>query len=545
MGIGVPLLRLWHMLSGKAGPDRLWIVEKPIWFCYRRTIALWSGARRVWTDLLGFFDREVVSWLLLAVYAIVGAACLHPWLGVQRAIDGVILAVFLFWAMMLAAFAHANLQEQMLRVLPAFPVWFPLLVGSFAVLLLVTVAMFLGSLLLLPLALLAMLLGLICSWWRARHGVTVRCTKGECRSGRRFFRDLQIRYVCPGHCGARYGFLVPSHLGLFYHDCTCGARLPAWGRLRRRPIGNGKTLESTLEKVCPNGHPWGIGSEALPSHFIAMVGGPSTGKTCFLTMALELILCARHGRADLAASWENPQDAADHGGRIGILSQGKKLPATQRGIPDALTLRLMRNRREERLYLYDAAGEEFTSMERGLSEELIFFQDLNGVILLIDPLALPKVQPQVRARAGSHWEALQVSQVPLGVIVSNLRRNVRRFLEMGRSGRHDVPVAVVLGKADFPVVAGRIMPTGTAGPGGGCSAEETARTAHRLCRETLIDWGAENEVVALEADFRRLRYFGCSSLGRTPDDSGRPFVAEGVLAPLFWLLDRQDEGHNS
>jgi hypothetical protein len=299
-------------------------------------------------------------------------------------------------------------------------------------------------------------------------------------------------------------------------------------------------MEDTLEKVCPSGHPWGITTDPLPSQFVAVVGGSSAGKTCFMTMAVESLVHAPHGRKGLKVSLESEYDAAEHRTRAAMLAEGKKLPPTQRGIPDALVARFDEvQKHSSRLYLYDAAGEEYTGMERESAQELVFFHDLTGLILLVDPLSLPKLADQGRAADGAQWEACQVSQVPLRVIVSSLSRNVRKFLQCGRSGRRDIPVAVVVNKADFPIVSARI---GAEAIGRASEASSPAAgdgVEHRLCRQALMEWGAENEVVSLESDFPRIRYFSCSSLGRAPDESGRPFVADRVLPPLFWLLDEK------
>jgi hypothetical protein len=62
------------------------------------------------------------------------------------------------------------------------------------------------------------------------------------------------------------------------------------------------------------------------------------------------------------------------------------------------------------------------------------------------------------------------------------------------------------------------------------------RTEHALCRKALEDWGATSEVESLDNEFTLIRYFSCSTLGRAPDDSGRPFVPDRVLRPVAWLL---------
>jgi hypothetical protein len=178
---------------------------------------------------------------------------------------------------------------------------------------------------------------------------------------------------------------------------------------------------------------------------------------------------------------------------------------------------------DERLYLYDASGEEYIGLEREAGAEMTFFQDVSGILLMVDPLAL--VRP--RFGAGSDNDPSGVSQIPLRVVVGSLCRNVRRFLRYGYGGLTEIPLAIVVTKADCPEVVGRI---------GADAIRRDGSTEHEACRQALVEWGAGDQVVTLERDFRTIRYFCSSALGRTPDDSRTPFVARGVLPPLIWML---------
>jgi len=517
----------------KAPTRRLWVIEKPLWLFLRCASTLWRLTRRVWTGLMRFLNRDFTSIAVLCAYSLGGALFLSfwpptaRWLGIHRTVDVVLVTVFLLWGGMFLVWMHERVQEHALRFLPAvlsLPLWVPPLMLLLLLVSVVTVTLLALSLAAMPMGAAAMLVGLLYSWWRRRHGITVRCTKGECLSGQLRFRDLEVQYVCPGGCGARYGYLMPSHFGLFFHNCTCGARLPAARFLRDRVTKDGTQIEETLQKVCPKGHPWGIGSEALPSRFLCVVGGTSAGKTCFMTMAVQHLM-------NDGARCETGADSTKHGDRYKILKQGRLLPPTQRGVPEAIVLRLHRNKKNEaRLYLYDAAGEEYSRVERGGQEEFVFFQDLTGVILILDPLGLPKLHQDIGDQHSTRWEALKVSETPLEDVVASLRRNVRKFLKCGRSGRASVPLAVVINKADVPEVGERV---GTVI----VRQVSSETTEHDLCRKALLNWGARSEVAALEHEFALIRYFSCSTLGRIPDDSGTPFVPERVLQPLDWLMN--------
>lgn len=534
------------MTSGKT--RRLWMVEKPFWLLVRRTLVLWQWAVSIWSGVMRFLNSDAPSLVILCSYAVAGAVLLsrwpvsRNWLGLHRNVDIILLTIFILWSLMFLIWSHQRLQEQVLRWIPASlsaPIWLPPLLILFILLTITTGFILAFSIALTPLGVLAMLVGLLYSWWRSRHGITVRCTKGECLSGHRRFRDLEVNYVCPNGCGGRYTFLIPSHLGLIYHNCTCGAKLPALPLLRKRKNKEGKSVENTLKKVCPSGHPWGIGSEPLPSYFVAVVGGQSAGKTCYMTMAVQGILDGVKGSNRLWADFESDKDRTGHNKRLCILREGHKLPETHRGVPEAMVMRLhIDKQRDTRLYFYDAAGEEYSRLERDISEEFEFFEDLTGVILLVDPLGLPELHQKIKTKSSAAWKSLGVSQTPFEDVVASLRRNVRRFLRYGQSGRSDVPVAVVINKVDVPIISTRIGSEAVqrASTTHNLSKEDGYGVEHQLCRTALVEWGASKEISALENDFARIRYFSCSSLGRAPDGSGQPFVAERVLPPLLWLL---------
>jgi hypothetical protein len=253
------------------------------------------------------------------------------------------------------------------------------------------------------------------------------------------------------------------------------------------------------------------------------------GKTSYLAMAVQALLDGGNRDLPVRASFESRSDELEHSERLGALSAGCRLPATQRGIPDALVLRLQRDpRQDERLYLYDASGEEYIGLERESGAEMTFFQDVSGILLMVDPLGLARSHLPV-SEGVSEDDPSGASLIPLRLVVGTLCRNVRRFLRYGYGGLTEIPLAVVITKADCPEVAGRI----------GAGANRPQDADHDACRRALIEWGAGDQVVAIERDFAAVRYFSCSALGRTPDHTGKPFVAWNVLPPLLWLLELQ------
>jgi len=304
-------------------------------------------------------------------------------------------------------------------------------------------------------------------------------------------------------------------------------------------MDNGKTLESTLKKECPRGHVWGIGTEGLPSYFVALVGGGRVGKTTYMTMVVQNLLDGQVS-SGLKATFESSEDEEQQKARWRQLSKGNKLPSTQVGVPQAAVLRLRaRDVGNTRLYLYDAAGEEYRKVTREADREFVFFQDLTGVILLVDPLSLPNLKSQATVEIGPQLNDFEPSATPLREVLASLRSNVTRFLRFGHSGRSDIPVAVVIGKADAPTINARVGPEAIrqAAVERGSPSSTHPDVESELCHAALLEWGADKEITTLlEHDFRRIRYFSCSPQGRVTDGSGRPFTPDRVMPPLLWLL---------
>jgi hypothetical protein len=509
---------------------RLWIVEKPLWWFGRQTAKLWRWAAGIWSGVLKFLRHESTSLAILCLYSVGGAISLfrwpasREWLGLYRLIDVALLAIFFLWAVMFLVWTHKDVRENLIRWLPAVlssPLWiWPFLV-ALVVMAALSAAMLAGSLLVTPVGGVAMLAGLAHVWWRRRRGITLPCTYSDC-----LFGDLDLRYLCPD-CGTGYACLIPSHLGLLYHKCSCGTRLPALRWLRRRRA-------KQLKLVCPRNHPLELRDDALPARFVALAGGTSAGKTCYLEAVVAALLDPVPGAQPPPSPFSGatpecvPADWEDH------LPKGQTPRPTQNVQREATVLRFAEEARSEwRLFLFDPSGEIFSALQ-----DLPFFVRLTGIMVLVDPLGLPGL----RHLKTKYQQLCKVSSTSVDTVFATLRKNVSRYLRYGRSRRIEVPVAVVIAKTDIPEVADVV-----GRPAIEAAEEAGIKTEHDLCKGALIKWGMDAEIVNLEKKFSRVRYFSCSALGRIPYDENQPedrdaYHGDRVLPPLLWLLNQEVSG---
>ena len=514
---------------------RLWIIEKPWWMLAHQTVNLWRVIRKTQVWVLWIMNRDLFSIVTLCFYIVAapyGTWLLLPtlviWFGPGGA-SGVIYCGSILLQALVASILVRN--KKVLRWLScslATPLWLPLLVVSLGLLITVALVMFAASLLLLPLGALATLAGMAYSRRRSRQGIKLRCVHGDCKSAMSPFRDLEIQYVCL--CGNRYSYLIPSHRGFRHHHCTCGAKLITSAAGRLQISADGKITEHSMAKYCPRGHRWGQGSDPLPAHFIAIVGAALAGKTTYITMAVREML--RGAAQSPPAFFESEEDKVEHDRIVKLLDAGRS-PSyrTQRGVPSAAVLRLpVGNPTDERLYLYDASGEDCTEMDL----DFRFFDDLTGIILMADPQTFPTLRGLI-----PELEVPTTSGAQLSNVVSSLQSYISRFLRYGPSGRSDIPLAVVISKADLEIVDERVGPRAIAAEARNrrLSTAEAHEIERRLCRKALCDWGMVKEINALESSFRRIDYFAASALGRMPEANDiRPFRSDRVLPPLLWLL---------
>jgi hypothetical protein len=313
-------------------------------------------------------------------------------------------------------------------------------------------------------------------------------------------------YVCP-NCSAEHRRLVPGRWGIFRRECSCqSVALPTTvlgGRQR-------------VPQRCPEGHPMSglIGfAETLR---IALVAGPSAGKTTYLAgamLAFEEMASEKRLAVDVL-----DESSAAYSEVVGGLRQGRLPQKTQISGNPALVTEIQGDDRSRVLYAYDVAGEHYQVADQ--TRSLRFLEVPSGLILLVDPLSIPRVAEEHAAELSEARDAVRPSpEEPVRV----LERTLAALLE-GGADPGDVPIAVVIGKADaFGIDAEIEQLRGTAGEG--------------APRAWLEANGAGNFVRAVESEFGNVSWFACSALGRIPDSEDKSaFEPQGATEPLLWLL---------
>lgn len=316
-------------------------------------------------------------------------------------------------------------------------------------------------------------------------------------------------YVCPS-CSAEHRDLVPGRWGIFKRECACEkTSLPTTvlgGRQR-------------VPQRCPSGHPMSglIGyAETLR---IALVAGPSAGKTTYLAGAMLEFERLAAGRRFAIHVLEESRTA--YSDVVGGLQDGRLPQKTQISGNPAVVTEVQGDDRSRVLYAYDVAGESYQAAED--VRNLRFLEVPSGLILLVDPLAIPRVAEEHAEDLAQARDAVRPSpEEPIRV----LERTVAALSESGADPK-GVPIAVVIAKTDAFDIEAEI-------------ARQRAEAGEGAPRAWLEANGAGNFVRAVEAEFSQVEWFGCSALGRIPTEGDRrAFQPRGAVEPLLWLLARR------
>jgi hypothetical protein len=333
-------------------------------------------------------------------------------------------------------------------------------------------------------------------------------------------------YRCPD-CGAEHRRLIPGWYGILRRRCGCGSKLPTLFMLGR----------ATLPAYCPNTacqRPLSGAIGSARNLHIPIVGGPSAGKTSFV-MANLVELRERTAQGELKIEFPEKKDQLLFDACQSAFAGGQIVQKTASYSPDAFLARLEDvGGASALLYLYDAAGELFQSDDKLRGES--YYSFIHGLLILIDGFSLPRVQVQLGRALSAAAQDLKPCQDQPQDVYDRLMRKVRENSRMSKRMRN-VPVAVVVSKTDALNLAQKIQEAEPEEPSKGRTDPQARRSD--AVRAWLEKSGEGNLVRSIENDFHNVAYFACSSLGRMPDRSARPFLSKGALAPVAWLLARR------
>jgi hypothetical protein len=297
-------------------------------------------------------------------------------------------------------------------------------------------------------------------------------------------------------CPVVHWTMLPGPLGLVTRRCSCGIQLP-------------NTVSSAARKlipVCPYCRKDLVaGSGARHTLQLALIGSIGAGKTRLLdAMLIELARTLD----DIGGSIAPLNPAADQYFQQASARRQQAAPTakTQHERPVGLPFLVRKDKIGVELQVMDAAGEAFANWEE--TAKLRYLDTADGIVLVLDPLALPEIHDHLRRSqyANSILLATGDQEESYGAAIDRLRAESIPLEKRG--------LAVVLTKGDvltkLPVAAAIDLSDSVS------------------IRQWLLDNGSDLMVRRFEKDFRDVRYFVVDSMLKR--DSHTP------LNP-WWVID--------
>jgi hypothetical protein len=358
----------------------------------------------------------------------------------------------------------------------------------------------------------------------------------------------------PFRCTSEASICAPERDNAYakiWKDTTCRGKVVDPPRPFARRAKCHSCGQQTHKRLCLNCHmelPPTIGE--LASYSFAVVGAKEAGKSHYIAVLIDHWR-NRLGRAmdiELRPVGDGTRQRYAQVFRDPIFKRRTTIDATRSALanvdnrrPLIYTLTVsgknllgMRVKRKAiNLAFYDSAGEDLDSSDvMGNVNKYIYSAD--GIILLLDPLQLPRVRDQL----GSTTALPQQNTETLDIL--------ERIADLIRTG-HDlpsmrmirIPLAIAFSKLDAvePLIDSHYSVLSDADHTLGFDRDDSDAVSAEM--EALVAlWQGEALLEQVHNHFKRYRFFGLSALGCNPQADRRipRVIPRRVEDPFLWLL---------
>jgi len=279
------------------------------------------------------------------------------------------------------------------------------------------------------------------------------------------------------------------------------------------------------------------------SRTIAVIGSPRSGKSTWIAAVIRqfakgevaerfpgmsLDLLGEHSRLRYRNEFERPLLGPES-----AIGDTARAPTTMpvpnaRPEPLLLSLRLRPGSRPVVIVLHDTAGE-------GLAAASIAARSgaAGGILLLVDPLQLPKVR-----RVLAIGQRQRTERAPcFARLCAALREELREELRLPARRKFATPLAIALAKVDTVWDMFEESPMRLPSSHSGHYVEADGLDVHHEVRSWLGHWFLPEFIREVAENFPVHRYFGFSAMGNLP--AGRSDVSSyRVEDPLLWFMAR-------
>lgn len=337
-------------------------------------------------------------------------------------------------------------------------------------------------------------------------------------------------YECK--CGRAHTRLTPGVYGILKRKCECGELLPA-------TFFNGRPGLCHIEGYrakCPHCDNIIRTGEAVPI-CIPVIGGPSVGKTCYITAVMKELIEDVCPTAGLSVRFYDNRNEVEYTQMVEKYKNGSLQTKTADLNPAAFNFFIEKIIPKRLVYLYDIAGEAFSTSDALDTQKQ--YEYSHGFVFIIDPLSIPEVRSSYDEN--SDFSAYRASVTDLDDTFDAFLMNLKRISGLTANQLSKVPCAIAINKVDAYDLESKIgikAANALMEENKELNLKDTWAAMDYLARQFLIQNGMNNFLKSVDLNFKNNRYFSCSSLGHI--QNGREFNGIRVFEPVRWIVSSID-----
>ena len=344
--------------------------------------------------------------------------------------------------------------------------------------------------------------------------------------------NCQAKYALPTYvcvCGREHSSLKPSKYGILTRKCLCGAKL-------RTTFFNGRQ-KMPGKWICPKCEYDLHGSTMHSDVTLLVVGGPSSGKTCYVHTVISQLELNANSKYNLNFEYKPNDDLGDDyeenkdnlkNGVLPFKTNDTRLKFYQ------FYLTPKKNKVKNLVSLCDVAGETYGSVKEMGNQ--IGFKNAGGFIVTIDPLTILSYKEEVNNSLDLKGYA--ASEKPMDEVLTMLIGTLENMGCVKPKESIKTKVAIVFTKCDIPGIDELIGEKAVeAYLNTNPKVKSKYEAQNAVCEAFLVKYDEVNLLNNLKSKFKNLQFFTCSALGHSVD--GSVFTPNGVEEPVLWLLNNQ------
>ena len=346
--------------------------------------------------------------------------------------------------------------------------------------------------------------------YRKLHGIISHCSNCQQRVSLPYYRCA---------CGNVHTKLIPSKYGIWKRECDCGRKLPV-------TFLNGR---QKLDAICPHCNANLADGGAHIAITFPLIGGPSSGKTCFVNMAI-YSLSQHAGKLGYEFEYEDEGTMEYENNIQGI--QNGEFPAKTNDMA-LVFYRFKWGKSDQKIKnevsLCDIGGEAYA--DKATLQQQIGYSNSQGYIVIVDPLSIEEYRKEIEKKVDI--SSFNGSTMSLDEILDMLVTTVDNLSGNSSKTKIEKDCTIVFTKLDLPGLDELIGDKGNAEY---CSTHKASflEAQNAITEEFLRSYGEDNFLNTVKAKFRNIQFFSCTALA---DSGNGKLYSKNAARALAWIMN--------